>query len=388
MSKKAFKYRLYPTRQHEQALVKTLALCRELYDASLEERTEAYRMSKVTITYNQQAKELLEIKELRPEYNDIHSQVLQDTLRRVEKAMQNFFRRVKAGEKAGYPRFKSFNRFDSFTYPQSGFSFTQDNRVCLSKIGTIKMKLHRPIEGQIKTCTIKREIDHWYIVFTCEVEATEPKPTNNEVVGIDLGVTHFAALSNGTIIDNPRHFRHSQKRLAKIQQKLSRCKKGSHRRAKVKRQVAKLHRKIKNQRKDFLHKQSRKLVNFYGTIIFEDLQTANITRRPKPKQDEQTGAYLPNGASAKAGLNKSILDAGWSQFQRYCFYKAEDAGRNIVLVSPNKTSQICSGCGQIRKKELAERWHSCECGTELDRDHNAALNILRLGSSQQRIVTL
>src|SRR6266516_6634085 len=213
MYKKAFKYRLYPTKQQEQVLLKTLALCRELYNASLEERKEAYRMSKVTITYNQQANQLPEIKELRPEYNDIHSQVLQDTLRRVEKAMQNFFRRVKAGEKAGYPRFKSFNRFDSFTYPQSGFSFTQDNRVCLSKIGTIKMKLHRPIEGQIKTCTIKREIDHWYIVFTCELEATEQLPENNKIVGLDMGVTHFATLSTGGTIENPRQFRRSEKRL-------------------------------------------------------------------------------------------------------------------------------------------------------------------------------
>ncbi|MFL5586361.1 MAG: RNA-guided endonuclease InsQ/TnpB family protein [Ktedonobacteraceae bacterium] len=383
MYKKAFKYRIYPTKQQEQALLKTLALCRELYNASLEERKEAYRMSKIPITYNQQANQLPEIKEIRPEYNDIHSQVLQDTLRRVDKAMQNFFRRVKAGEKAGYPRFKSFNRFGSFTYPQAGYSLAHDNRVCLSKIGSIKIKLHRPIEGKIKTCTIKKEIDHWYIVFSCEVADTEPLPENNEVVGIDLGVTHLATLSDGVVIDNPRHFRRSQKRLIKIQQKLAQCKKGSHRRSKVKKQLAKLHRKIKNQRKDFLHKESRKLVKAYGTVVFEKLQPSNMIHRPKPKQDEITGAYLPNGAAAKAGLNTSILDVGWYQFQQYCFYKAEEAGRDIVLVNPNHTSQICSGCGQVVKKPLSERWHSCDCGTELDRDYNAAINILRLGSSQR-----
>lgn len=189
--RKAFKYRLYPTKQQEQALTKTLELCRELYNASLEERKEAYRMSRVTITYNQQANQLPEIKELRPELNDIHSQVLQETLRRVDKAMQAFFRRVKAGEKAGYPRFKGYHRFESFTYPQSGFSLTQDRRVGLSKIGSIKVKLHRPTEGKIKTATIKREGDQWFIVFSCEGAEPEPLPAHNEVVGIDLGVTHF-----------------------------------------------------------------------------------------------------------------------------------------------------------------------------------------------------
>jgi putative transposase len=383
MCKKAFKYRLYPTKQQEQVLFKTLALCRELYNASLEERKEAYRMSKVSITYNQQAHQLPEMKELRPEYQDIHSQVLQDTLRRVDKAMQNFFRRVKAGEKPGYPRFKTDHRFDSFTYPQVGFSLTHDHRVCLAKIGSIKVKLHRHIEGKMKTATIKREGDQWYLIFACEVEARDPLPQSTEVVGLDMGVTHFATLSDGTTIENPRHFRHSQNRLATRQQQLARCKRGSHRRSRVKKLVAKTHRKIHNQRKDFLHKESRKLVNAYSTLVFEKLQISNMTHRPKPKQDEQTGAYLPNGASAKAGLNTSILDAGWYQFQQYCTYKAESAGRDVLLVSPNYTSQICSGCGQVRKKELSERWHSCACGTEFDRDHNAAINILRLGSSQQ-----
>lgn len=384
MSKQAFKYRLYPTKEQETTLQETLERLRELYNAALQERKDAYRLQKKSITYNQQANQLPDIKEIRPEYKDIHSQVLQDTLRRVDKAMQAFFRRVKNGEKAGYPRFKSYNRFDSFTYPQAGFSLTHDNRVYLSKIGPIKIKLHRPIEGNSKTATIKKEGDQWYIVFSCEVTDTQPLPQNNEVVGLDLGVTHFATLSTGDTIENPRHFRRSQKQLERIQQRLARCKRGSHRRARVKKQLAKTHRKIKNQRKDFLHKESRKLVNAYGAIVFEKLQPANMTHRPKPKRDDKTGEYLPNGAAAKAGLNKSILDAGWYQFQHYCLYKAESAGRDVVLVNPNYTSQLCSGCGALVKKDLAERWHSCQCGTELDRDHNAAINILRLGSSQRK----
>src|SRR6266700_77631 len=207
MYKKAFKYRLYPTKQQEQALLKTLALCRELYNAALEERREAYKLQKKTINYYDQANQLPEIKELRPEYNDIHSQVLQDVLRRVKKAMDNFFRRVKQGEKPGYPRFKSYNRFDSFTYPQSGFSLTHDSRVCLSKIGSIKVKLHHPIEGKVKICTIKYEAGQWFVIFSCEYEQPEPLPVVESEIGIDLGVTHFAALSDGTFIDNPRHYR-------------------------------------------------------------------------------------------------------------------------------------------------------------------------------------
>jgi len=389
MSKKAFKYRLYPTKEQEATLQETLERLRELYNAALQERKDAYKLQKKSITYNQQANQLPEIKEIRPEYKDIHSQVLQDTLRRVDKAMQNFFRRVKNGEKPGYPRFKGYNRFDSFTYPQVGFALDAEGKhISLSKIGNIKVKLHRKIEGKMKTCTVKREIDHWYIVLSCEIEDTKQLPDNIEVVGIDMGVTHFATLSTGETIENPRQFRRAEKRLEKLQQKLAKKKKGSHRRGKAKKAVAKLHRKIKNQRKDFLHKQSRKLVNAYGTVVFEKLQTANITRRPKPKRDDKTGEYLPNGATAKAGLNKSILDAGWYQFQQYCTYKAESAGRAVLFVSPNYTSQACSGCGQIRKKTLAERWHSCECGTELDRDHNAAINILRLGSSQQVTISV
>jgi putative transposase len=163
------------------------------------------------------------------------------------------------------------------------------------------------------------------------------------------------------------------------QQALLRKKRRSKRRRKAAQQIGKAHRHLRNQRKDFHHKQARKLVNHYQTIVFEKLQPANMSKRPKPKQDEATGHYLPNGASAKAGLNKSILDAGWGQFQQMCVSKAESAGSHILFVSPKYTSQMCSGCGTIQKKELDERWHSCSCGTELDRDHNAAINILRVG---------
>jgi putative transposase len=399
MSKQAYKFRLYPTRKQLARLRETLDACRQLYNAALTERRDAYnfhvkqhpnyydestrlaRSREIGINYYSQAKQLPEIKDLREAYHDIHSQILQDVLRRVQKAFDAFFRRCKHGEEPGYPRFQGKGTYSSFTYPQAGFSLTHDHRVCLSKIGAIKVKLHRTIKGTIKTCTIKCEGDHWYVVFACEVERM-PLPENHEAVGIDVGLLHFATLSTGETIENPRYYRKAAKRLERLQQALSRKQRGSTRRRKAAKQVAKAHCKVANQRKDFLHKASKQLVNRYGTIVFEELQPANMSKRPKPKQNEN-GKYLPNGAAAKGGLNKSIVDAGWAMFQQFCLYKAANAGREVLFVTPHYTSQVCSGCGQVKKKDLSERWHSCECGCSLDRDHNAALNILRLGRSLQ-----
>lgn len=380
MSKQAYKFRLYPTRKQQERLQWTLERARELYNAALQERRDAYRIARKSITYYDQAAQLPDIKQERKEYQDIHSQILQDALRRVDKAFQAFFLRLKTGEKPGYPRYKSSNQFDSFTYPQTGFALAQESRLTLSKIGRIKIKLHRQIKGTMKTCTIKREGDAWYVIFACEVES-EPLEESQEAVGVDLGLLHFATLSDGSTMENPRYLRKAEKKLERLQQVLSRKKCGSHRRKKAGKALRNAHRKVRNQRCDFLQKASRKLVKTYGVIIFEDLQAANLTKRPKPKQDEN-GTYLPNGAAAKSGLNKSILDAGWATFQQFCVYKAANAGRTVLFVNPTYTSQVCSGCGTMVKKELSERWHSCACGCSLDRDHNAAINILRLGRSR------
>ncbi|MFL5694740.1 MAG: RNA-guided endonuclease InsQ/TnpB family protein, partial [Ktedonobacteraceae bacterium] len=241
MSKRAYKFRLYPTRRQEPSLMFTLDRCRELYNAALQERRDAFRMVGKHINYYDQANQLPEIKDIREEYRDIHSQVLQDVLRRVKNAFDNFFRRCKNGEELGYPRFQGRNRYDSFTYPQGGYSLTHDSRVNLSKIGSIKVKLHREIKGTIKTCTIKREDDCWYVVFACEVEP-EPLEVNGKAVGIDLGLWHFATLSDGSTRENPRFFRKGEKKLATLQQSLSRKKRGSHRRKKAVKQVRKAHR--------------------------------------------------------------------------------------------------------------------------------------------------
>lgn len=360
----------------------TLTRCRELYNAALSERRDAYKYAGKRITYSDQQNDLPEIKhEIREEYQEIAAHVLQNVLNRLEEAFKGFFRRVKAGEKPGYPRFQGRNRYNSFTYPDgAGWKF-DGKYLRLTKIGNIKVKMHREMEGKIKTVTIKREVDQWYVCFSCEVAESEKLPLSYEDVGIDLGVTHLATLSNGEMIEHPRYYRQAKKTLEKRQQALSRKKKGSHRREKAKRLIGRAHRKIRNQRRDFLHKQSRALVNRYQVIVFEDIQTSNLVRRPKPKQDEETKHYLPNGAAAKGGLNKSILDAGWSTFVEMCTVKAAWAGRTLIKVNPKYTSQVCSGCGAVRKKTLEERWHSCDCGAELDRDVNAALNILRLGRS-------
>lgn len=383
---KTFKYRLYPKPAVERKLAWTLARCRELYNAALSERRDAYRYAGKSISYYDQQNDLPSLKhEIREEYQDIAAHVLQDVLRRLDRAFAAFFRRLKSDKQPGYPRFQGCNRYNSFTYPDgAGWKF--DGRsLHLTKIGSIKVKLHRPLSGEIKTVTIKREVDEWYVTFSCEGPEPEKLPMFSEEVGIDLGVTHLATLSNGEMIEHPRYYRKAQSTLKKRQQALSRKKPSSHRRDKARKLVAKAHRKIVRQRQDFQHKASKQLVERYQVIVFEEIQIGNLTTKPKPKQDEK-GAYLPTGVAAKGGLNKSILDASWGTFVSMCSIKAAWAGRTVIKVDPRFTSQICSGCGQVRKKDLTERWHTCDCGTELDRDVNAAINILERGRRQQRSI--
>ncbi len=383
---KAFKYRLYPTRRQRDTLQFTLDRNRELYNAGLEERREAWRMSRVSISYEMQSAQLPEIKEIRPEYKEIYSQILQDTLKRVHRAFKNFFRRVKKGEKAGYPRFQGYDRYDSFCYPQieklkgNPTVRIENGKVVLPKIGHIKVKQHRPMEGKAKTATIKREGEHWYVVFACEVEAQKKLPSTDLPIGIDMGLKHFMTDSNGDVVDNPRFFRKSHGLLKKKQQRLSKRRNKSTRRRKSAQLVSKAHKTVRNQRRDFHHKQSRRLVDTFGTIVFEDLSMHHMVKRPKPKQDEN-GKYLHNGAAAKGGLNKSILDAGWASFIELVKHKAEWAGVTVYEVDPYKTSQICSACGEEGEhKDLSVRTHVCiHCGVVLDRDHNAANNILDRG---------
>ena len=360
MTRKAFKYRLYPTQPQHKDLERTLALCRQLYNAALQERREAYQKAGKTVGFYEQKRWLPEIRTELPEYKGIHSQVLQNVIERVDKAFQGFFRRVRAGQKAGYPRFKGRERYDSFTFPQAGQTGVKlqegGKRVLIYGIGSVKVKLHRPLEGRLKTVTVKREGEHWYLVFTCEVEP-RPLPSSDQAIGIDLGTNpHFLVTSEGGMVEAPRYYQKTQAKLARAQHSLSRRKRGSSRRKQAQRQVAKLHRKIANQRKDFHHKIARRLVNEYGTIVHEDLNILGL---------------------ARTRLAKGVLDAGWGRFLQILAYKAEEAGRRVIKVDPKYTSQDCPVCGHRERKPLWVREFRCSgCGGHFHRDVAAAINIL------------
>lgn len=356
---KTYKYRIYPSRAQQSRFEQTLDLCCELYNAALQERRDAWRVSRKSVNYYDQQKQLPEIKRVRPELGMIHSQVLQDVLRRLDKAFDALFRRMKSGEKTGFPRFRSRSRYNSFTFSQSGFSIAS-GKLKLSKIGMVKIKLHRPIEGKIKTLTITRtSTSKWFACFTAEVEH-ERLPDTTDAVGIDMGLKSFATLSTGETIANPKFFRSAEKRLAKAQKKLSAAKRGTQDRAKRRKVVAHVYGRIANRRRNFAHQESRKLVNRFGLIVFEKLTIQNMVKNHH--------------------LAKSISDAAWGQLIRFTTYKAEWAGRCVRQVNPRNTSQACSGCGSIVEKDLSVRVHSCvRCGLTLDRDHNAAINILALG---------
>jgi putative transposase len=355
----AFKYRIYPSKAQVRKLDVTLALCCELYNAALQERRDAWRICRTSINYHAQAIQLPEIKEIRPELNTVHSQALQETLKRLDKAFDAFFRRVKAGEKPGFPRFRSRARYDSITYPQTGFC-VESGKLRLSKIGKVKIKLHRPIEGKIKTLTITRtSTGKWFACFTVEVEA-QPLPQSIEVVGIDMGLKSFATLSTGEAIDNPRFFRVEEKRLAKAQKKLSAAIKGTPERRKARKVVARVHERIANKRKDFAHQLSRYFVSRFGIIVFEKL---NI-----------------RGMLKNRCLAKSISDAAWNQTIQFTAYKAANAGRFEVEVSPRNTSNTTHCCGERVDITLSDRVIHCpKCQSVTDRDFNASLNIKARG---------
>jgi putative transposase len=365
MPRRTFKYRLYPNRQQREKLETTMNVCRELYNAGLQERRDAWSSHRKGIGYVAQANQLGEIKGIRTDVAAVHSQVLQDVLRRLDKAFKSFFPRVQRGsQKAGFSRFRSRNRYDSFTYPQAGFQL--NGRLLLSKIGGIKIKLHRPVRGEIKTLTIKRENGFWYACFSCVV-APEPLPANDKAVGIDVGLHSFAVLSDGTEIENPRWYRKMQKRLRRAQRRVARRKKFSKRWKRAVRMVGKVHRKVFHQRNDFQHKLSRDLVNHYGVLVVEDLNVKGLSR---------------------GLLSKSVHDAGWVGFFAKLAYKAESAGRQFLPVDARGTSQRCP-CGKPNSKLLRNREHVCvQCGLVTTRDHASAMEILRLGLSLQSLTTV
>ena len=325
--RKTFKEKLKPTPQQERQLHAVLSRCRMLYNTALEQRITAWTRCHVSLTRYQQEAELKDLRASIPEYATIHSHVLQDVLARLDKTYQAFFRRVLAGEKPGFPRFPGKNRWHSFTYKEFGNGARLDNGfLVLSKLGRIAVRWSRPVEGTIKTVTISKEADGWYVAFSCADVPMQPLPLTGKETGIDVGLKVFLITAEGNVVENPRHYRKAERDVKKAQQRVSRRKKGSHRRAKAAQQCARKHQHIRRQRSDFHHKTALALVRAYDTIYVEAIQPANLSRRPAPIPDGN-GGYRHNGASRKAGLNKSIHDAGWRHFLTILAYKAACAGK-------------------------------------------------------------
>jgi putative transposase len=354
MLRKSFKYRIYPTKAQAATLDAHLRICCEIYNAALQERRDAWRVSKKSVTLYDQINQLPAVRKEQPEVGSLYSRVLYDPLRRVDLAFKHFFRRVRKGGTPGYPRFKPYRRYDSLLYDEDSFR-VEAGRLTLGKIGAIRLKLHRPLTGEVKTVTVKREVGRWFAVVSMIVDA-EPLAPSTEHIGIDVGLTHFATLSDGTQIDNPRHARVAERQMRRAQRRFSRRVKGSTRLSKAARLVARARARVRQQRADFHHKLSRSIVNRYGLIAVEDLNVQGL---------------------AGGMLAKSVNDAGWTSFLNKLPHKAESAGRELVKVDPRGTSQTCT-CGASVRKRLSDREHACvACGLVADRDHVSAQVILQ-----------
>lgn len=374
MSAICVKYRILPTKAQETALNRTLDLCRQVYNSLVNERTVVYETRKESLSLYAQQAAMGKRKATHPELSQVHSQVLQNVAVRVELAFKAFFRRVKSGETPGYPRLKGVGVYDSITFPQAQKTGCRliGKMLHVSKIGQVKAVVHRPLVGTPKTCTIGRLAGKWFACFACAVTPgvteyePEQLPASSESIGIDVGLNQFAALSDGTFVENPRFFRRDEKALAKAARRQAKTAKRSKSRKKANKVLARIHERIRNRRHDFVHQLSRKLVNRYGLIAVETLNVKGMVKNHC--------------------LAKSISDASWSMFRNVLSAKAESAARTVVEVNPAYTSQTCSRCGNVAKKKLSECWHHCPlCGLCLNRDTNAAFNILQNAVGQHSV---
>ncbi len=349
---RVFRYRLYPTRAQEQTLREQLRLCRELYNAALQERRDAYKATGKSPSYGQQSADLKEIRTLRPEFELIFFHTLQAVLRQLDKTFAAFFRRCKAGEKPGYPRFKGRDRFKSLLFPDGGKLVAGNKRLYVPGIGKIKIKLHRPIEGKQGETRIKLDsVGHWYACLVCKDVPTQPLPTKTSIVGIDLGIESFATCSDRKVFENPRPLEAARLEMERAQRRVSKRKRGSHRRRKAVKILARKHAHVRNVRKDFHHKTARRLVRKHQVIVIEDLHVKGL---------------------ASGMLAKQVNDVAWAQFIGIVAAKVEETERELIAVDPCGTSQECRRCHAHVPKELSERMHVCyQCGLVVHRDLNA-----------------
>jgi len=353
-------------------LDETLAVCRLVCNSLVHERTALHERGQKAPNYHAQAVAITRWKKDHAELKTVHSQVLQNVAVRVDLAFRAFLRRVKgnkgkAGETPGYPRLKGKGQYDSITYPQSGFKVGTSS-VWLSLFGRpvqVKARIHRPVDCDVKICTVRRYGRKWFVCLSCEY-GPEPLPKSEEAIGLDAGLNSFLALSNGEFVDSPRFFRREEKALAKAGRKQAKTKKRSEERRKANKVVPRIHERVRNRRHDFVHQTARRIVNRFGVIAAEKLNVKGMVKNHC--------------------LAKSISDAAWSMFRTVLTQKAESAAREVTAVDPAYTSQDCHACGYRAKKKLSERWHFCpNCSASLDRDTNAAMNILNLATGTSHI---
>ena len=365
------KYRLYPSKRQTRNLFNALNCARSFYNMCVGERKWSWELEKRSVTKNEQFRQVKHYKRTFLQAQNVHSHIFQVAAADCDKAFQSFFRRVKVGETPGYPRFKGYQRFHSFGLKEYGNGWNLDGRkLKLSGIGRVSVRWHRRMEGTPKTLRVIHRAGKWYAAIACEVTRPEALPTTGRAVGIDVGISALITTSDGDKLDNPNFYRTGQKCLRVLQRKLARARRGSNNRRKALKAVQRQHEHVANQRRDFLHKLTFDLMQSFDHIALEDLSVRNMVRNKH--------------------LSKSILDSGWSIFKELLTYKAESAGREFIFVDPRYTSKTCSNCGALFEHlTLSDRWVTCACGLSMDRDHNAAINILKrsYGSTRSRWVT-